>query len=132
MKYSIGVALIALILISTSCSKDEGQGGTASVRGKVHARYYNDLFTAYLGEGYAADEDVYIIYGDEFTYGDHVKTNYDGTYEFNYLRKGNYKIYAYSKDSTFTEPSGKFAVIQEVEISGSNDEVVVPDIEILD
>jgi hypothetical protein len=132
MKYRIGIVWIVLVLIASSCNKEAGVGGSATLRGKVHARYYNDLFTAYLGAAYAPDQEVYIICGDDFTYTDRVRTNYDGSYEFSYLRKGTYKVYAYSKDSTFTVPAGKFAVVQEVEITKGNEELLVPDIEILD
>ncbi len=132
MKYLNIIAGVTLLLFIGACSKDAGEGGNATIRGKLHARYYNDLFTVCLGTAYAPDEDVYIVYGDDFTYSNRVRTNYDGSYEFDFLRKGSYKVYAYSKDTTFSEPSGKFAVIQEVEITKSNQEVLVPDIEIVD
>jgi len=47
-----------------------------------------------------ADEDVYIIYGDDVSYGNKVKSGPDGIFEFKYLRKGDYKIYVESKDTT--------------------------------
>jgi hypothetical protein len=132
MKQSIGILCIVAAFVLVSCSKEAGEGGTSSIRGKVHARYYNDLFTSYLGEGYDPDEDVYIVYGDDATYSDHLKTNYDGSYEFKYLRKGTYRIFAYSKDSTFSIPAGKYAVIQEITIDKNNQEKIAADIEILD
>lgn len=52
------------------------------------------------GEFAGADEDVYIIYGDDVSYGNKVKSGPDGIFEFKYLRKGDYKIYVESKDTT--------------------------------
>lgn len=125
---------IALMLCTMlfSCSKEPGEGGTSTIQGKVLAKYYNETFTAQLGEAYAPDKDVYIIYGDDASYSDKQKTNYDGSFEFKYLRKGKYRIYAYSKDTTLTNPVGKFAVYADVEITKKGETVVVPDIKIAD
>ncbi|MGB0888060.1 MAG: hypothetical protein ACPGSL_08060 [Vicingaceae bacterium] len=74
-----------------------------------------------IQEGPFADEDVYIIYGDEDDiFDDNVKTNFDGTFEFNNLRKGKYKVFAYSKDeANTTEPLT--AIFEEIEIGGNED-----------
>jgi hypothetical protein len=61
--------LVVLLLVS-SCAKDAGEGGTSSIKGKVWGKYYNKTFTSLIGETYAPDKDVYIIYGDDATYGD--------------------------------------------------------------
>jgi hypothetical protein len=116
-----------------SCKKQEGKGGKSFVSGKVLARKY-DLTThpgTYTSPSYNAEnEEVYIIYGSNPTFGDHQKTNYDGSYEFKYLQKGNYKIYVYSKDSTNSSTSGKIAEYKDLTI-GSEKTIVVPDINIL-
>lgn len=127
----IVMPLFIAIMIS-SCSKDPGVGGNASIHGKVFARYYNKYFTVFYGEGYAADKEVYIIYGDDLDYGDKVNTNYDGVFEFKYLRKGKYKVVTYSKDSTLTIPSGTYAVIQEGEITDNKENLELPDLKIFD
>lgn len=111
-----------------SCSKEPGIGGNASIQGKVYAKYYNKYFTIKYGEGYAADQDVYIIYGDNISYSDRTRTSYDGSYEFKYLRKGKYKIFTYSKDSTLTIPSGTYAVIAEGEIIDNKQILILPDL----
>jgi hypothetical protein len=123
--------LVVLLLVS-SCAKDAGEGGTSSIKGKVWGKYYNKTFTSLIGETYAPDKDVYIIYGDDATYGDKQKTCYDGSFEFKYLRKGKYKVYAYSLDTTLTNPSTQFAVIAEVEITKNGETVVTNDIVIAD
>lgn len=120
-----GVLLLAFV--TGSCEKDPGEGGNASVYGKVIVRDYNAEFT-YLKEEYPGrDIDVYIIYGDDISVGDRVRTSYDGAYEFKYLRKGNYTIFAYSKDSTLTTNS-VVPVIKKVSIEENKAEVEAPDI----
>jgi hypothetical protein len=49
---------------------------------------------------------VFIVYGDnDEIYDDNIKTSYDGTFKFNNLRKGSYKVFAYNKDkSSVTNP----------------------------
>ncbi|MBK9456483.1 MAG: hypothetical protein IPO24_13285 [Bacteroidetes bacterium] len=47
-------------------------------------------------EYYSPDEKVFIVYGDNTAFDDEVSTAYDGTYKFEYLRKGLYTIYVYS------------------------------------
>jgi hypothetical protein len=119
------------IIIFYSCKKKAGKGGNHSISGKVVARKYDLTTHAYTSPEFAAaNEDVYIIYGDDITYGDHQNTNYDGSFEFKYLNKGNYKVYAYSKDSTNSNASGKIAVSKELTI-GHEKKTVVPDIDIL-
>jgi hypothetical protein len=123
--------LIVLLLVS-SCAKDAGEGGSSSIKGKVWGKYYNKTFTSLIGEAYAPKKDVYIIYGDDASYGDKQETCYDGSFEFKYLRKGKYKVYAYSLDTTLTNPATQFAVIAEVEITKNGETVVTDDIVIAD
>jgi hypothetical protein len=109
-----------LLAASLSCSKDEGVGGTATIRGKVIINDYNDDFSILLSEYNAAEEDVYIIYGDDKTFGDQVETNYDGTFEFNYLLPGDYTVYVYSEDSS-SSMLHDTAVIKNITISRKDD-----------
>ncbi len=100
MKNKFGFFIILSLAFYTSCKKEAGEGGRATIKGRVYAEYWDKTFTLKGDSGYAPDVDVYIIYGNDVTFGNRIKANYDGTYEFNYLQKGNYKIYVYSKDST--------------------------------
>ncbi len=122
--------LFPLTLLTQSCKKDEGTGGTASITGKVMVRQYNTNFTFLLEEFYAPDEDVFIIFGNEPVYGDKVSTNYDGTYRFEYLQEGNYTIFAYSEDSAEYPTTQKIPVLKHVKVS-RNQNVEVEDIVIL-
>ncbi len=101
MKKVILILAVAASVI-TSCKKPAGEGGNSSIQGKIWARNNRPDFGALYGQGPGADVDVYIIYGDDATYGNKVKSGPDGVYEFQYLRKGSYKIYAYSQDSVAT------------------------------
>lgn len=90
---SISLSLFALMAFN-SCKKVEGPGGAATIKGHI----LKEKMIA--GQAYfhdAADEDVYLIYGNEDSfYDDDIKTSYDGTFEFNYLEEGNYQLFVYS------------------------------------
>lgn len=128
---------IGMLLLLNSCKKEAGIGGTSFIRGKVYAKYYNKNFSILADSAYAPDVDVYIIYGNEFTYGERQRTSFDGVYEFKYLENGNYKIFAYTRDSSGTynnhvnQYANDFAVIKEVEITKKKQTVEVPQINIL-
>jgi len=120
------------LLLLLSCTKEAGPGGSSTIKGKIYAKYYDKTFTVLNGEGYAPEKDVYIVYGDGSSYDDHVRTHYDGTFEFKYLEKGNYTIYVYSKDSSLTIPAGIYPVIQKIEITKNHSTYQIPDITIFD
>jgi len=122
------VILLSGVLLS--CTKEAGEGGNSTIYGKIIAHNYNAEFTDLKGIYPAADEDVYIIYGDDRSYGERVRTNYEGIYEFKYLRPGNYTIYAYSKDSTLTLASEMYAVIRNVKIDDNRQTVQAEDMKI--
>lgn len=95
------IILSLFILLSLfSCDLPEGEGGNSTIRGHVFLKKYNSDFSRLIQEYYLPDERVYIIYGDDTTsYNDEIRTHYDGSYEFRYLRPGKYTVYAYSRDS---------------------------------
>lgn len=98
MKRVLTISLICLAFVLGACKKPAGEGGNSTITGKVHVTNWNATFTVVNGDYPGADIDVYIIYGDDVTYGNKLKTSPDGVFEFKYLRKGSYKVYAYSKD----------------------------------
>jgi len=114
------------LLLPLACKKGPGEGGKASIKGQIWVRDFNQNFTVLNGEYAGHDEDVYIIYGEDVNYGEHLKTNYNGEFEFEFLRPGTYKVYAYSEDSTMQSASGEVVVIREVEIGKKTSEVVIP------
>ena len=100
------VSLLSLFIIS--CRKHEGPGGKASIKGKLYVKDFNSSNTAVISEYYSAGETVYIIYGEDPSVGNTVKTSFDGSFEFRYLEKGNYKVFALSKDTSIhVSGSGK-------------------------
>jgi hypothetical protein len=127
-KVLISIACIAFILM-IACEKEEGTGGTSTITGKVYLREYNGNFTYLVGEYYAGDQDVY---GNDSVYSDKFTTSYDGTYRFEYLREGNYKVFAYSLDSAAYPLDRKTEVMKEVTITGEDQVVLVEDIIVLD
>ena len=90
--------VVLLVFLSfEGCSKSPGLGGKASIKGKITGRFYSDTqLTMLAGLSALGDENVYIIYGNEQTfYIDDISTSYDGSFEFNYLRPGNYVVFMY-------------------------------------
>jgi len=120
-------AIVILILFVSfiSCKKEAGEGGTASITGSVWVKNYNSTFTLLEGEYAALEEDVYIVYGDHNYFDERTRTNYNGVFRFGNLRKGKYTVYVYSKDSTFTEPSGKLIQKAEVEVTKNGQELTL-------
>ena len=102
LKKVIFLTFAVIAGMSVACKKTAGEGGTSTIRGTVYVRNYNSNFSTLLGKYPGADFDVYIIYGDDATYGERIRSGPDGIFEFKYLRKGNYKVYVYSNDSIGT------------------------------
>ena len=93
------IVSFSFLLFIIACKKPEGKGGNSSIKGKVTLRKYNPSNQTFSLIYPAKDVDVYIIYGNETSYGDRLKTDYEGDFEFKYLRKGKYIIYVYSVDT---------------------------------
>jgi len=131
IKYVMISLFFATQIFISSCEKDEGEGGTSEIVGKVYVKDYDPSFNFIISEYYAQAEDVYIVYGNDIVHSDRTRTHYDGTFRFQYLQKGSYKIYAYSRDSTFNSPSGYIPIEVEVKISKNYQTVETEEIQIL-
>ncbi len=112
----VWVSFLAIsIALFPSCEKGPGEGGTSSIVGNVEVDDFQN------GEVYpGVDEDVYLIYGDDITYSERIKSSFDGRFEFKYLREGSYTVYVYSDTLT---ASGTTAVRKSIEITGRKQEV---------
>ena len=111
--FKLLLILATAALLLPSCNKGPGEGGTGTVQGLVKLVHRpDDDYTLTPDTMVAAKTDVFIIYGDETYFGDDAETNADGLYQFEYLRPGEYTVFAYS-----TLPSGeKVAVSETVEL----------------
>lgn len=121
------VLFFSLCTLLMSCRKIEGQGGSSEIVGKVFIQDRNIDGEA-VGDKYAAqDERVYLIYGPDGTiYDDDFRTSFDGSYRFQFLTNGTYRIFAYQECPSCEKNDDP--VIQTVEINSRNQTVVVPDI----
>ena len=132
MKSTTAFFIILAVFIFSSCKKEAGDGGNSSIKGKISRQIrvvLNNPSTA-IGTFPAADQDVYILYGDHVSPDDRVQTNYDGEYEFLYLRPGNYKVYVFSNDTNAVAvpwDEEHMTVLQELEITDKEQRIVAND-----
>ncbi len=120
------IFLSALLVLSSSCEKDPGEGGQASITGKVYVKEYNGNCSELRDEYFGVDEEVYIIAGDDPSYFERLRTGPDGVFWFPYLRKGKYQVYAISENCSV--PGQREPIIKVVEIDERKQELVTEDI----
>lgn len=120
-KIKLILPIFILLMVFFSCRKVEGPGGSVTIKGVVIER--NHVGTS-IFEYPAADQDVYIIYGSENSfYDDDVSTSYDGSFEFRYLQKGDYQIFAYQDNPSVA--SGTDEVLVQVNASENNQVILL-------
>jgi hypothetical protein len=129
--YLFAPALLAfaLVIAMASCNKEPGRGGNSSITGKVFVQNYSNSCSNLDAEFYGVDEDVFIIYGDDPSYSDNVKTGPGGVFWFPNLRKGTYTIYALSESCIPSQ--GDTIISQKVEITGRNETIEIPDLVVI-
>ncbi len=130
MQKLIFILLFPMVLFS--CKKEAGVGGSGTIKGKVSVSTYNGTIpTGITFDG--PDYDVYIIYGGTNSYyDDKITTSYDGSFEFRYLRKGDYKIFVYSRDVLNTADGDWIPVFSSATLTKNTETVDVGTIEIND
>jgi hypothetical protein len=122
--------LVLIGLVITSCTKEEGEGGSSSIKGFVY-EYKLNILGDTISRYAAADQDVFIIYGNEDTfYDDNIKTSYDGSFVFPYLQKGKYTVFVYEDCPTSDCPSGKKEILRTIEITKKNQVIELDTIDI--
>ena len=120
-KIKLILPIFILFMFFSSCRKVEGPGGSVTIKGVVIER--NHVGTS-IFEYPAADQDVYIIYGSENSfYDDDVSTSYDGSFEFRYLQKGDYQIFAYQDNPSVA--SGTDEVLVQVNANEKNQVIIL-------
>jgi hypothetical protein len=102
-------------LLLSACKKEPGEGGKSEVRGRVYEQRFNDGTCQAIGDAYPLmDARVFIMYGDHDFYDDDVRTGPDGLFVFSWLRKGDYRIYAFGECDAGCDdgacPNGQTAV----------------------
>ncbi len=122
---------VALLFLLAGCETEEGEGGSSVITGKVYKKVYNNSFTAIIDEYYVPDEDVFIIYGSDDVYGDDMETSFDGSYRFEYLKKGDYTLFVYS-DDTSGNKMAEIPVTKTISITKNKQLIKVEDIIIAD
>jgi hypothetical protein len=136
MKLQTIIWVFASILTIVSCKKEAGDGGNSSIRGKVNLELRGVLenSTPIVGTFPAVDEDVYIVYGNHVSPDDRVQTNYNGEFEFLYLRPGKYKVYVISKDTIAPSSwdGSKMTVLREAEITDDKQRITLEEMTIYD
>jgi len=126
-----------------ACDKTAGEGGTSIIEGQVYKLYTSEVVVNEL-DGFGNDttykiidtlyyqldegEDVYVIYdyNEGHIYDDKFKTDYQGRYRFEYLRKGEYTIYTLA-DSSDINMTYTFPVFKHVNVSSNNSTNTVDD-----
>lgn len=130
IKLKVALPLLLSILI-ISCTKEPGPGGLASIKGKVYAYDFTSGLDT-VAKGYIGDIRVYIGAADnaDSVQFDDMRTSYNGSFEFNSLRKGKYRIWVIAKSDTILYNPTLDNIqyfIQEVEIKEKKEEVTLPD-----
>lgn len=125
MNWRLNPAVFALVLIALiGCSRTAGEGGTTTIQGSVEVEKRLVIVNPASAQAPhpAADQDVFIIYGDRIGPDDRVRTNYDGDFAFYGMRPGDYTIYVYSED-TLNAGGPDVPIIQKLTIEKGDDEV---------
>jgi hypothetical protein len=108
------VLLLSFTGFITACNQDEGLGGTSSIEGYVYNVVHQDDNYSFRTDTFpAVGKKVYISFGNEASVGDDIDAGQNGYYRFDYLREGNYKVYALSE----TKFGEKIPVVQTVKVS---------------
>lgn len=127
---------MGLVAALTACNKEPGNGGLASVRGRVmkEVRLVLSNPETVVQTYPAPDEDIWIIYGENISPDDRERTNFDGEFEIRFLRPGDYTLYVYSRDTTGlpnTSPN-RMPIIREFTIDQRREQLDLGDIVIYD
>jgi hypothetical protein len=123
------IYLLSFVLLGVSCSKSPGVGGKATIKGKVEAIYVKKGSFDTLEVGAVPEHRVYIVYGDGAAQDDDYRTSPDGSYKFEFLNPGDYKIYSFSESKL--NASGLMEVSYKVNVGKKETEVIVPTISII-
>ena len=126
------IILFTVLITLISCEKPSGEGGTSVINGKViyFTTSYNaqtsSMDTTYFPK---AGKDIYIIYSqnEDDIFDDKTETDWNGNFQFQYLRQGDYTIYTYVDSVVVNDVMYDFPIFQHLVISKNNSIIVVDD-----
>jgi hypothetical protein len=118
-----------IFLFIASCTLEEGEGGSATIQGRVFVEDVNNQGEVVVAN-YGPDWEVFIVYGDDVGVSDRTITHYDGTYRFNFLTEGEYTVYAYS-ECDFCINNIEPVIIDTI-IMERDELVILPDLVVID
>jgi hypothetical protein len=95
-------------------------GGTNTISGKLISKNAFNAGTTNNDYLPLPNEDIFIVYGSGSQYDDKTKTAADGSFQFIGLRDGNYRIYAYSVDTSGSFPVGTVPIFKNISLTGNN------------
>jgi hypothetical protein len=105
--------------------------GNSTITGKIWVINYKSNGYEIKDISEAQEVDVYLIYGNHKSYDIRTRTNYDGTFQFSNLIKGNYTVYVYSEAEDqfgyLTNATQKEAHKKFISITSDRQEVAVTD-----
>lgn len=125
MKNISVAAIIVLLLVTASCKQQPGDGGQATIHGKVYGYDINN-FGLVTDSGYVQDTRVYLSYNDHTWADDDTRTSYTGEYIFPYLHTGDYTVWVLNVCDTCA--LNQSYDIRQVTIGKPKETVEVPDL----
>jgi hypothetical protein len=72
--------------------------GYATIHGQVMQINYSLDYIYIIDTIPLQNKDVFLVYEDDLHYADRIRTQYDGTFAFPNLIRGDYRVYVYSED----------------------------------
>ena len=117
------IFFIAMAVVLSGCTKYPGTGGKASVKGSITVKAYNNLGVL-EGSFPGTDYKVHITYGnDDNNIDDEIDSSHDGSFEFEHLRPGIYKVFLYSDHIQNFDVKRDSVILYEVEITEKDQEL---------
>lgn len=123
--FKVSFHQIPLLLLLAACMPQAGEGGAASVTGRVEIERRPVISNPAGAVRFpGADVDVFITYGDRVGPDDKVEANFDGEFAFYGLMPGSYTVYVYSEDTLpQVVQAPEIAVAVAVEVADRREEV---------
>ena len=127
LKLLMAIPMMAFLSLP-GCVKEPGKGGLATITGKVFTVDINALGVAH-DSGYGGGVKVSISYGTNDWIDQSTTTSPNGTYAFQGLQKGDYRVFTYSRCETCL--LNQTSLTQDVGLTKTREVATLPDFRIL-